>query len=459
MSVGVPLACMGVAYVVTSKRNGAAGASATVLSDLEEEARRKHKHEKKRRQREQRQKRQSAVPSAYSSPASSTSEEESSEESSDVEEINNETDLLQLARLKKMANASGSASVASLASTLVQSESSVTMQAIETSEVDGEWNKVPTKHEELISNLKTKVAYLTSELENTSDAHVEQQKQLEHSNKRSQVLEGEMRERTKAYQATLAKAEAEISSLRVELNEAVAKIESVTELQGEITDLQSKFTLMQEELAKSEETYQALFKERQDLSVALDAFKQECVVAKSEAGTLQRQLAEAQRSSESFSLELQAAKKALQLEQVKAGEVEESMSTELIILRTKCEALERDVSKLEVEAQKGEGAKDELKAKCEQLQAAEKSNASVQDATNAQITALKEQVNSLTADKKKLTAEATALKSQSSMMPSDYYCYLDTLMCAQKSFLSEKSILLGQIIDLKRRLPAESSNN
>lgn len=351
VSVSVPLACMGAAYVFTTARknnhNQQNGLSSSELSNksggLDDS--RKRKLEKKKRQREQRE--SALIHVLQSSTSSSQLMQPDSEESDDEMHAINEFDLEQLAILKKLANTSGPSSLSnsSSLSTLIASDSSIAMQPIATDNIVDEakaWARVPTRNEEVIAGLKHKITLLTEQLEASSSANAEQSKNLNSSNRRIQSLELDMKEKTKAFAHQLNQLEGQLNGKSIELAAATEQLKNLASLSSDLKTFQDKLTQIQEELENSQgeieklsQSQQSLTQERDSVTIERDSTKAERDLLKSQVSSLQRQLNEAQRTNESMTSDFLALKKSTELELIEKNSQITALDEQFCSLKTK----------------------------------------------------------------------------------------------------------------------------
>lgn len=425
VSVGVPCLCMGLAYAVASGNGKKFKHQNTASSTIDHETPSANssgsgnrKLEKRKRQREIREHRQRSVASILSSLKSSSSSVVEKSSSSESEE---EVDITRLSKLKNIANLSAThSSGASNASTILSSDSSIVMQTIED---DGTWAKIPTRQEEIIQTLKCKISTLTEQIEAVTLSNSEQHKLLEVSNKKVQMLEYEIKERTRILQNQIIATENELKAAQAEVDASIEQATQFKLLEDEISVLQEKLSEMQVELTKNQEQTLALINEHQNLSKERDLFI-------SENGSLGRQLSEAKKHSESLSTEVSQIKKAFELEQLaRSALFEELEATKVSLSEAKSKLI--TIEDLSVNIQKLEA----------QVQFLTKNNED-----------LKEEIESKSKSYEQSIIDLKLQAKEAHMIPSYCYQYMELLMNNQKSFLAEKASLLTQIIELKRKL-------
>jgi DNA repair exonuclease SbcCD ATPase subunit len=450
ISVGVPLACMGAAYVFTTARknihnsqNSQSSLDLSTGNSLEDS--KKRKLEKKKRQKEQREAALKNV--SQNSNTSSRMISSDSGESEDEAAPISENDMVQLAFLKKLANTSSSSNLSSSSSlnTLAPSDSSVIMQPISEDNIpqdDKSWARVPTRNEEIITSLKHRIASLTEQMEASNIAQSDLQKELNSSNRKNQSLELDIKEKTKAFSHQLNQLEGQLNGKSIELAAATEQLKNLASLSSELKIFQDKLTQIQEELECSQKEIEnmshiqhSLIQERDSVKSERDIYKSERDLLKSQVSTLQRQLVEAQKTNElninefstlkkstelelisnanqisSLNEQLNSLKNEFDLKEKESTEQSETFESELIILRTKCEALERDiaVSERELLVKSSQPPKIEYITRVEQC--------------------------------------------TENVIPSEFYHYMEGVLSGQSSFKVEKSNLLAQIIDLKRKI-------
>ncbi len=142
-------------------------------------------------------------------------------------------------------------------------------------EDDGEWNRIPTKNELIISSLKSRVEALTKSLENTEKHKVEAEKNLVQAQEKVARLEADLKDRMASHQVSIQALEHELAShcnrasllaqrlSNLEESELAESKEEINRLTRELYSLEA----LLKELRAERDSLMANFKESEEKSL------------------------------------------------------------------------------------------------------------------------------------------------------------------------------------------------
>lgn len=420
ISLGIPAACMGVAYVVTSGRDYWARKNASPSSVVAaNKDGGKKKRQRKRRAPAPKASSDASVPAAFVVSAGEEAEEEEGEEEASTED---ETENMAV-MLERLSNRSSTSSLAipklAASTDLVK----VTPHGVEDEQEEG-WNRID-RHQENVQQLKTRIATLQEQVDALTMGNSEQARQLDASQKRIAALEAEGKERTRLFAAQLKQAEGDLDKARRDVADTQASLAKVGALGEEVTELTDKLSTMQALITAGEEEASAnrlLVEQLQAQLAAKDAAIADLAVRNEE--------------------QLRELKQSALANESDACDRERSLNGEISGLKGEAERLHAKLAALEAEAQANQHERSVLKSAAGSLERQLDERAKLVQQLQGENAGLAGRLASLKAEASKPATDANPTLLQ----------YMEVLINAQRSFHAEKAALVAQIVDLRRRL-------
>lgn len=307
---------------------------------------------------------------------------------------------------------------------------------------DGKWSRVPTKQEEAITNLKSRIATITHQLEESEHEAADLRSKLDKERTRAAEAENELKDRSRSYQLRWVEMETEISNLKgakeqlmkrlseslsaqdVTLKQRDDTISSLKERVAELEVVSSSVPLLKKHVTGHEETEKALREQisrlETDLSQALEMeeqLKKERNQAEGKLEALQQQLDSLQKEKEMATTEVSSFKDQLSQTMSSMTAAKEQVQSLQVSLDHKSE----EVEKLREELNDLVAAKDEASSLLEKLKSKE-----------AEISILQDALSKAEDEKKVLERAASSASDREAVMTKDLVQLNETISEVQK---------------------------
>lgn len=264
----------------------------------------------------------------------------------------------------------------------------------------GEWSRIPTRDEEIISSLKTRINGLTTQLESATTETTILRDSLEKSVKRAADAERELKERGRTFQSRWLELESEVSNLKINKMELLNKI-------AEFEGASRKETEMLKTIQEQSNRILGLQAATDEVKLLKGLAQENNIVESKYRAEIEKLQAQLAREMESMALEKHQSSE-LKNNLIMLNEQASGWQVELEKSKIATNELSNNIRYLENELEASQATSAEAKKLSEELQALMQSNKAEVEGYRVEIERLVEQAQSISMMK----AENVGLKEK-----------------------------------------------